>query len=239
MENLLEILISLDERIFLFFNGMHNEFWNHFMPLFTSKFTWIPMYLTILFILYRKYSWKVATIYMLALGLTILLADQICATYIRPYVERLRPSNLENEISSLTYIVNGYRGGRYGFPSCHAANSFALATFMNLITRHRRFIWFIFIWALINSYTRLYLGVHYPGDLLIGGTIGAMIGFGIYHAVSYIISHMDSNEIPHRQFNVQIVGQSLILRDTDTMLFAGIFTTIIILSISAIRTIAG
>ena len=91
--------------------------------------------------------------------------------------ERLRPSNLSNPLSELTHIVNGYRGGSYGFPSCHAANSFALAVFAATMLRQRSFTIFILLWAVINCYSRVYLGVHYPGDLLVGAIIGSLIGY--------------------------------------------------------------
>ena len=87
-------------------------------------------------------------------------------------VERLRPSNPANPISDLVHIVNNYRGGRYGFPSCHASNSFGLAFFLVFLFRKRWLSLFILLWATLNCYTRIYLGVHYPGDLIVGAIIG-------------------------------------------------------------------
>ena len=101
-----------------------------------------------------------------AIALTITFADQMGATVIRPLVCRPRPANLENPISEFVQIVNGYRGGRYGFPSCHAANTFGLAFFLFYLFRNRSLNWFIMLWALLTCYSRSYLGVHYPGDLL-------------------------------------------------------------------------
>lgn len=99
-------------------------------------------------------------------------ADQVGATVIRPVVCRLRPANLENPISEFVQIVNGYRGGRYGFPSCHAANTFGLAFFLFYLFRNRALNWFIMLWAVVTCYSRSYLGVHYPGDLLVGAFVG-------------------------------------------------------------------
>lgn len=180
---MIDFLNSIDTQIFLFFNGLHCEYFDRFMPIVTAKWTWVPMYASIIYILYRGFMLKQATVLLLCVVLSIALADQVCATFIRPFCERLRPANLENPLSAFVHVVNGYRGGRYGFPSCHAANSFALATIMSLIIRYRRFTFFIFFWALLNSYSRLYLGVHYPGDLFVGAVIGTGCG-----ALCYVIA---------------------------------------------------
>lgn len=174
---MIEFLNNIDSQIFLFFNGMHLPFLDRFMVLFTGRFIWIPMYATILLLLIRHSGPRKAWLYAFGIGLAILLTDQLCASYIRPVIERLRPSNPANPLSEFTLIVNNYRGGPYGFPSCHSANSFALATFIAVLFRRRGLSAFIFGWAVLNSYTRLYLGVHYPGDLLVGAVIGSAIGY--------------------------------------------------------------
>lgn len=192
---MIEFLNNLDTSIFLAINGHHSPFFDNFMTLFTGRFIWIPMYATILWILFKDFCGKRAVIYLLGIIAAIYLTDQTCASVIRPAVERLRPSNLENALSEMAYIVNGYRGGSYGFPSCHAANSFALASIIALIVRHRRFTWFIFGWAIINSYSRLYLGVHYPGDLIVGAIIGCSFGSICYYTARAISSRAIPTEI--------------------------------------------
>lgn len=184
---MLEFLNNLDTTIFLAINGHHCTFFDSFMTLFTGRFIWVPMYVMVAWLLIHKNRWQSGITYLLCLALAITLTDQTCATIIRPLVERLRPSNVENAISSMTYIVDGYRGGSYGFPSCHAANSFALATFLILFVRHRGFTAFILSWAVINSYSRLYLGVHYPGDLIVGGLIGAFFGASCHNFAHQLI----------------------------------------------------
>ena len=170
---MIEFLNNIDTEIFLIFNGHHTVFLDRFMTLFTDRFIWVPMYAVVLVIMMRALPPRKALMYIVALVAAIALTDQTCATVIRPLVERLRPSNLDNPLSALTQIVGGYRGGSYGFPSCHAANSFALATFLALVVRRRGFVAFIMVWAAVNSYSRLYLGVHYPGDLFVGAVIGS------------------------------------------------------------------
>lgn len=173
---MIDFLNNIDTQIFLFFNGIHFSYFDTLMPIISAKLTWVPMYATILFILFKGFAWRHALALLLGIVVAITLSDQICATLIRPVVERMRPSNLDNPLSQFVHVINGYRGGRYGFPSCHAANSFALAAILSLIVRYRRCTLFIFGWAILNSYSRIYLGVHYPGDLICGAMIGSVCG---------------------------------------------------------------
>lgn len=173
---MIEWINNIDTQAFLALNSLHAPYFDFFMSLFSGKWIWIPMYATILFAIVRNYRWKQVAVIVAFVALAIVAADQICASVIRPVVCRLRPANLSNPMSQMVHIVDGYRGGAYGFPSCHAANSFALAAFVAIIFRNKRLSLAIFGWALINSYSRIYLGVHYPGDLIVGGIIGAVCG---------------------------------------------------------------
>lgn len=235
MEQLLDTLINIDSRVFLFFNGIHAPFWDWFMYMFSGRFIWVPMYAAVLYMLYRNYSWKTATIYLVAIALTITIADQSCATYIRPYVERLRPSNLDNRLSILTHVVNGYRGGSYGFPSCHAANSFAFAAFAGLMVKRRWFTLFVFGWAVVNCYTRVYLGVHYPGDLLVGALIGMAVGSVVYccaRALAKVMANPDGR-FGYRRWPMG--GMSLTFRDTSVVMIVGWMTVAYIAAVSLVR----
>lgn len=173
---MIEWINNIDAQAFLALNSLHAPYFDFFMSLFSGKWIWIPMYAAILFAIVRNYRWKQVAVIVAFVALAIVAADQICASVIRPVVCRLRPANLSNPMSQMVHIVDGYRGGAYGFPSCHAANSFALAAFVAIIFRNKRLSLAIFGWALINSYSRIYLGVHYPGDLIVGGIIGAVCG---------------------------------------------------------------
>lgn len=114
----LSVLSDADTDLLLAINGWRAEWADYFMYAFSGKLVWIPMYAAILYVIFRNLGWKMALGCIVTVALTITFADQVCATLIRPVACRLRPANLENPISDLVQIVNGYRGGRYGFPSC-------------------------------------------------------------------------------------------------------------------------
>lgn len=172
LTDVLSRLVEMDADLLLAINGWRAEWADYFMFAFSGKWIWVPMYASILYVIVRNLNWKVALGCAVAVALTITFADQACATFIRPLVCRLRPANLENPLSEFVQIVNGYRGGRYGFPSCHAANTLGLAFFVFYLFRNRALTWFIMLWAVLTCYSRSYLGVHYPGDLLVGSFVG-------------------------------------------------------------------
>ena len=158
VSELIQTMADADQTSFLFLNSFHSSFWDYFMSVYTGKLIWIPMYVSILYVLLKNYHWTTVLFCLIAIALTITFADQICGSVIRPIVERPRPSNPASPIADLTYIVNGRRGGGYGFPSCHASNSFALAFFLIFLFRKKWLSLFICCWAIVNSYTRIYLG---------------------------------------------------------------------------------
>ena len=183
------------------------------------KWIWVPMYAAVLFAVVRNYRWRQTLAVLVCVALAITIADQVCATLIRPEVCRLRPSNPENPLSEMVHIVGGYRGGSYGFPSCHAANSFALASFLTLLFANRKLSLFIFAWAVLNSYSRVYLGVHYPGDLLVGAIIGTAAGLAMAFAAGYVADRVDR---PHLKPSV----------NTGVVTSVGAFTVAVIAVVS-------
>lgn len=184
-------LSDIDARLLLIVNGAHSPFFDAVMWCISGRWIWLPFYAVLAYLLFRRMSWKRASICLVTIGLIILSADQTCATLIRPEIGRLRPANLNNPLSSFVHVVNGYRGGRYGFPSCHAANTFALAVFMSLVIRHKWFTVMMFSWAFIVSYSRMYLGVHYFGDLFCGATIGSLFAVLFYYLQNYLFKRLN------------------------------------------------
>ena len=185
---MIETLTSLDEQILLFFNGNHTPFLDEVMSLITGKWIWIPFYLILIDLLFKKLGPKYAALTLVAVVLAIVMADQICASVIRPYIGRLRPCNPENPISEYITIVKSIHPGGYSWPSCHAANTFALATLLSCVMRSRKFTAMIFIWAIVVSISRLYCGVHYPTDILCGAAFGSVFGYLALVIVSRLYS---------------------------------------------------
>ena len=217
MTEIIQNLQSFDTELLLFFNSFHTPFWDQFMFSFTGKLIWVPMYASILYLLLKNFHWKVALCYIVAIALTITFADQMCSSGIRPFVERLRPSNPDNPISEFVHIVNGKRGGKFGFPSCHAANSFGLAVFVICTFRKKWLSLFIVLWAAANSYTRLYLGLHYPGDLLAGALVGSIGGI-----ICFALMHKAANRV-HRPTHPLHLKQSWVVIGTGLLTLSGIF----------------
>lgn len=179
-----ESLIELDKQLLLFGNSFHTPFWDNFISIFSGKLIWIPTALVLLYVIIRtekRDSWWV----LLFLVLTIVLADQISSGIIKPLVARWRPTH-EPTLQGMVQLVHGYTGGRYGFVSSHAANSFAVALFTSLLFRRRLYTWTIFLWATVNVYTRIYLGVHYPLDILGGAIVGLACGWLSFYVMQRI-----------------------------------------------------
>ena len=170
-------LLTQDQSIFLFLNGMHSPWADVFFYWVSNRFVWIPFYAILAFFLIKKWRKKSIPIFI-ALILCVFLTDQSC-NLIKHSVQRPRPSH-DPVLSEQVHLVakpDGtlYKGGPYGFPSSHAANSMALALWVILYLGERR-KWLIIgmlCWVLLVSYSRIYLGVHYPSDLLVGWILGA------------------------------------------------------------------
>ncbi|VAW29554.1 putative membrane-associated phospholipid phosphatase [hydrothermal vent metagenome] len=178
---MLDFFLTLDEELLLFFNGLHSPWLDSVMISLTNGKAWLPLFLfTVIFILIKyKYRGLYA---LLLVGLVITLGDQISSSLLKPLIGRLRPSH-EPHLEGILHIVNNYRGGLFSFVSSHATNSFGVATILwLLIGKQYKWIMVFFGWAVIFSFTRIYLGVHYPADVLFGALLGVSIAFGVYWA---------------------------------------------------------
>lgn len=186
-------LLELDQELLLFFNGFHSNWMDPVMWLATKTIFWLPLYLVLVYLMVKAYKWN--TLYLLlGVAITIALADQITSGFMKPFFERLRPSQ-EPALIGILHTVNNYKGGLYGFASSHAANTFGVAMFLWLLFKDRyRYFSVIFIWAAFMSYTRIYLGVHYPGDVLAGAIIGLLCGWIGYRLANWMLTKFNKHK---------------------------------------------
>ncbi len=182
---MIEYLNSIDTQLFLFLNGKHNAFFDFIMYWFSDKWIWLPMYLLIAFFIVKQYKMK-GVVLLLLVSVVIALCDQTASHLIKNAVQRLRPSH-EPTLTGLVHLSKAGAGGTYGFVSSHAANSFGLATFLYfaLDNRFKLLKYWLFIWAVLVSYSRIYNGVHYPGDVIVAAILGILIGWIIYKILYY------------------------------------------------------
>lgn len=175
-------LIETDHIATLALNGTNSLFLDGVVYLYTTIYIWIPCILVLLFILIRNVKRDTLLLVLLMIGLVVLTCDHLSSSIFKPLFERYRPTRDLN-LLHLIDTVNGYRGGQYGFFSGHAANSFGLATFLSLLVKNRNMTISMFVWATLNMLTRVYLGVHFVGDILVGmmaGMVIALLYFTIY-----------------------------------------------------------
>ena len=181
---MLDYLNDIDADALLAVNGLHDTFQDALWWMVSAKWSSMLLVLALLWILLHQ-NRRHALLVLVMLVLTIAIADQLSSGLIKHLVERLRPTH-DPSLGNAVHVVNGYRGGMYGFVSSHAANSFAVSTFMALLMRLRWITGSLFTWAVLQCYSRVYLGVHYPGDILGGIVVGVLAGWGVWCLMRWI-----------------------------------------------------
>lgn len=182
---MIDYLNNIDTALFSFFNGMHCGYFDRVMWLMSGRLTWLLMIIVLIYVLFRR-NWKTGVAVIIGIALVILFCDQISSTFIKPVVHRLRPSHTES-LSATIHLINGYTSGLYGFVSSHATNSFGVAMLVSLIFKNKWLTTAIFTWAVIVCYSRIYVGVHYPGDIICGAALGSIIGWVVYQGLFKLV----------------------------------------------------
>lgn len=175
-------ILELDRLLTLSLNGSHSLYIDGLAYTATQTVTWLPLVLVLLYITIKDNDLNGVCRLVIGVVLCIIFADQMASSVFKPLVARWRPTN-DPFIMYTVDVVKGYRGGSYGFFSSHAANTMAVATFLTLIARNKILSIWLYSWALINCWTRVYLGVHYVGDLTVGTIWGIAVGFGVYYLI--------------------------------------------------------
>lgn len=178
-------MLTLDNQLMLWLNYDGGAWQDAFWWGISNKFTWVALYLTLVVLLIGE-AWRLGrlngrqlALLVVCTAVCILLSDQLSSGLIKPLVQRPRPSHQPGLMEALHY-VGDYRGGPFGFVSSHAANTVALCTWLGLLLRTRlsRSLMLTFVlWVIFNCYSRIYLGVHYPGDIICGALVGALAGW--------------------------------------------------------------
>ena len=188
---MLEQLLHIDTEILLAINGWHAPWADTLMWIISAKATWMPLYLLLIGLLVWRYRKPAMTsvkwlqrvpacvVMIVVIGLAVGAADFIASGILKDLVARPRPTRVP-ELEGVLHLVNGYRSGRYGCVSSHAANTMACALLFSLIWRNKIATCGLMLWVAANCYSRMYLGVHYPTDILGGLMVGALVAVVVY-----------------------------------------------------------
>lgn len=176
----MEELINQDQQLFLFLNGLGTESWDGFWMFMTDKLSSLPLYLLLLYLAFRQLGLKSTLFLLIIVALMITASDQLSNAFKYGF-ERLRPCH-DDIIFNQMRLVKPYCGGKFGYFSAHASNSFAVATFFALLLNKSNKWWpaILLLWALTVAYSRIYIGVHYPLDVITGMSFGMLFGWGFY-----------------------------------------------------------
>jgi undecaprenyl-diphosphatase len=181
---MLEKILHLERDAFFFLNGSNSVFLDNFMWLYTGKVVWIPLALFIIALIVYKKDWRESLLILFSIVLVVTFCDQFASHLCKPLFMRFRPTHHPDFMNDVDIVLN-YRGGRFGFISSHAANSFGFAVYLSYLFKNKLLSFSIFLWAVLTSYSRIYLGVHFISDIICGMLAGMILGYIVYKIYLY------------------------------------------------------
>ena len=188
---MLEQLLQYDKELFLFLNTLGSSPWDGFWMFVTNKFNWTPLYILLLVLSFKHYGPKKTILVLVAVSLLVLSTDQL-ANFFKYGIQRLRPC-YDAEVADLMRLVKDTCGGKYGYFSAHAGNHFAVAFFFTFLLRSKiPYVGvFLMVWASLVAYSRIYIGVHFPLDVLTGALFGLVLGQGFIQLYRYALRKLN------------------------------------------------
>ena len=223
------LIEAYDKQLLLAVNGSDSLFLDRVVRTLTNAFTWVPFYISMLWLVIRNNETMRKVLFVLCgAAICVILAGSVDDLIVKPTVARWRPTH-DPEIGMMVDIVDGYRGGRYGFFSAHAANTFGITVFFAWMVRNKVFTWLLVTWSLVNCYTRLYLAMHYPSDIIVGLAFGALAG-----SLSYLAYWAMAKTTGAKQHYVssQYTPTGYAIADIDVVAFVLVATGIAAIVIS-------
>jgi undecaprenyl-diphosphatase len=231
MKRAIEGLLPLERDLFFALNGSDSVFLDNVMWTLSGRFVWIPLFLFIIFILFYKTPLKLGLLVTFILILVFVASDQVSSSLFKPLFERFRPTHHPDFMNQVD-IINGYRGGRFGFISGHATNSFGLTVFLSLLFKYRWFTAIALFWATLNSYTRIYLGVHFISDIIAGIIVGSLLAI-IFYSVLILVkkpllktTSEISNKVIYSSNNGKILSIFILIYIIMLVCFSSLLSTL-------------
>lgn len=214
-------MVELDQSLLLLLNGSFSLFLDGMAKSLTTATTWIPLYLCLFYVVLKNNDRASRILFiLLCAGLCVLLSGTLNDLFVKPAVMRARPTH-DAQIGYMVDVVNGYRGGPYGFFSSHAANTMSIAVFFCWLVRSKLLSVTLVVWSLINGWTRMYLGVHFPGDVF----VGTLVGVGVGTLVWWLYKFMAQVNVARRIFaSSQYTRTGYLRSDADAVLVIFAFT---------------
>lgn len=218
---MIDSILQYDKQLLLSLNGSHSLFADGLMLTLTDAKTWIPMYVALLYLVIKNNNSMTKILAIIAgEALCVLFTGTLDDLFVKPVVARWRPTH-DPEIGYMVDVVDGYRGGRYGFFSAHAANTFSIALFFVLLVRSRWLSVALVLWSLINCWTRIYLGVHYPIDIAVGLLWGAFVAVLVYVLFNVVTRSTNGH---NNYISTQYTSTGYVVTDTDVVVSVFVFT---------------